>query len=117
MRGSKAIPQEEKPLRGELWTAVQVGERLNLSEKTIYNWKKSGDLPIDYFYIHGNLRFDSADVEDYITISKNKSPKAQLAQAILQCDDEPNLVFEDWLEPIVKKILRKHARAGKLAEA
>jgi predicted DNA-binding transcriptional regulator AlpA len=116
MRGSKAVPQEERPVRSKLWTATQVGERLNLSEKTIYNWKKTGELPIDYFYIHGNLRFDSADVEDLISLSKNKSPIAQLVQAILQCDGDPNLTIEELLEPIVKKILKKHTRAGKLAE-
>jgi predicted DNA-binding transcriptional regulator AlpA len=117
MGQSKEKPQLNKPLRGVMWTPAQVGERLNLSEKTIYNWKKSGELPIDYFYIHGNLRVDSADVDDYITLSKNKSLKAQLAQAIFQCDADPNQIFEEWLEPIVKKILKKHTRAGKLAEA
>jgi predicted DNA-binding transcriptional regulator AlpA len=112
MRGSKSVPQKERPVRGELLTAVQVGERLNLSEKTIYNWKKSGELPIDYFYINGNLRFDSADVEDYILLSRFKSQKAQL---------DPYHI-EEWLERTeqqiadMKEFLRKHTRAGKLAE-
>jgi predicted DNA-binding transcriptional regulator AlpA len=107
MRGNTAVPQEKNLVRGELLTATQVGERLKLSEKTLYNWKRTGELPIDYFYIHGNLRFDSADVDDYIALSKNKSPKAQLVQAILQCGDvDPRLLLEEWLEPIVKKIIK-----------
>jgi predicted DNA-binding transcriptional regulator AlpA len=107
MMKMKEKPQLNKPLRGELLTAVEVGERLKLSEKTLYNWKKTGELPIDYFYIHGNLRFDSADVEEYIALSKIKSSKAQLIQAILQCGDvDPKILLEEWLEPIVKKIIK-----------
>jgi hypothetical protein len=112
----KYRPPLNKALRGELLTAVQVGERLKLNEKTIYNWKRTGELPIDYFYINGNLRFDSADVEDYVNLSKHESPRAQLAQAILK-DNDPERTLEEWLEPIMRKILRKHTRAGKLAEA
>jgi predicted DNA-binding transcriptional regulator AlpA len=106
MDGSKTKLQGTAPLRGKMWTAAQVGKRLNLSEKTIYNWKASGELPIDYFYINGNLRFDSADVDDYISLSRCKSQKAQF---------DPNHL-EEWLERTegqiadMKKILKKRFR-------
>jgi hypothetical protein len=113
VRESKAVPQKERTIRGRLMTAVEVGERLNLDETTIYNWRKSDKLPIDYFYINGNLRFDSADVEDYILLSRFKSQNAQL---------DPYHI-EEWLERTeqqiadMKEFLRKHTRAGKIVKA
>jgi hypothetical protein len=113
MKGSKAASQEAKPVRGRLMTAVEVSERLNLDETTLYNWRKSDKLPIDYFYINGNLRFDSADVEDYILLSRFKSQKAQI---------DPYHI-EEWLERTeqqiadMKAFLGEHTRAGKLAKA
>jgi predicted DNA-binding transcriptional regulator AlpA len=109
----KANPRSLKPVRGELWTAAQVGGRLNLSEKTLYNWKAAGELPFDYFYINGNLRFDSADIEDYVTLSKVRSNKIQF---------DPYRVM-DWIERTeqqladMKDFVSEHIRAGKLAKA
>jgi predicted DNA-binding transcriptional regulator AlpA len=113
MDRSETEPRRAAPLRGDMWTAAQVGERLNLSEKTIYSWRAARKLPIDYFYINRNLRFDSADVDDYISLSRREFPKVRF---------DPNLI-EAWLERMesriagVRKIVKRRFCAGAPADA
>ena len=58
-----------------LWTIKQVSAALQLSERTIYNLVKSGELrPI---HIGSSLRFDPADID--ILVAKKKRERDTFA--------------------------------------
>lgn len=69
MRQSKAVPQEEKPLRGELLIPEEVAQKLRMGMKSVYAMAANGEIPAHR--IRCSLRFDSADVDDYIFFSKD----------------------------------------------
>ena len=56
------------PIRGELMTPHEVAKKLRVSINTIYNMTTNGELPAHR--IRYSLRFDSADVDDYLFFSK-----------------------------------------------
>lgn len=71
MRGSKAVPQEEKPVRGELLTMEEASEKIRLSMKWIYNHMENGTLPFPWFMPSSGKRLmDSADIEDWQRTTK-----------------------------------------------
>jgi excisionase family DNA binding protein len=49
-------------------TAKQVGELLNCKPSTVYAWAKCGEIPC--YKIGGLLRFDQAEIEEWIRQSK-----------------------------------------------
>jgi excisionase family DNA binding protein len=58
-----------EPLRGErLMTPQEVAGRLRVSVKTVYNMAAESEIPPHR--IRGSLRFDAADIDDYIFFSK-----------------------------------------------
>ncbi|MFQ5585738.1 MAG: helix-turn-helix domain-containing protein [Thermodesulfobacteriota bacterium] len=57
-------------------TANQVGERLNCKASTIYAWATRGAIPS--FKLNGLLRFDQADIEEWIKecrVAKENMPE------------------------------------------
>jgi excisionase family DNA binding protein len=71
MRESKAIPQEEKPVRGELLTMAEAAQKIGLSKKWIYNHMENGTLPFPWFMPSpGKRLIDSADLEDWQRATK-----------------------------------------------
>jgi predicted DNA-binding transcriptional regulator AlpA len=71
MRGSKAVPQEEKPVRGELLTMTEASKKIGLSKKWIYTHMENGTLPFPWFMPSSGKRFiDSADIEDWLRTTK-----------------------------------------------
>jgi predicted DNA-binding transcriptional regulator AlpA len=78
VKGSKAVPQEEKPVRGELLTMAQAAEKTNMSQKWLYAHMVNGTLPFPWFMPSPGKRFiDSADIEDWqrsIKVPAGKMP-------------------------------------------
>jgi predicted DNA-binding transcriptional regulator AlpA len=67
MRGSKAVPQDEKPVRGELISMSEAAKRTGLSKRWIYYHMKLNTLPFPWFKNSIGKRFiDSADIDDYL---------------------------------------------------
>ena len=64
MKESKA----ERPLRGVILLPDEVAERLRVSQKTVYNMAADGDIPS--LHVRSLLRFDSADIDDYLFFAK-----------------------------------------------
>jgi excisionase family DNA binding protein len=65
----ETVAQEAKPIRGDcLMKAEDVAKKLNVSLKTVYLMATDNELPPHR--IRSCLRFDSADVDDYLFFSK-----------------------------------------------
>jgi excisionase family DNA binding protein len=58
----------KNPLREKMLRPGEVAEILNVDVKTVYAMKNRGDVP--YHKLGGSIRFDSADISDYIFFSK-----------------------------------------------
>lgn len=71
MRASKAVPQKEKPVRGELLNMEQAAAKAGVSESWLYDRMKGGTLPFPWLMLGPGLRrVDSADIEDWHRSSK-----------------------------------------------
>jgi excisionase family DNA binding protein len=69
MSRNETTLQEIRPIRGErLLTPEEVAEKLNVSVKTVYTMANDNELPPHR--IRSLLRFDEADVFDYVFFSK-----------------------------------------------
>ncbi|MDR2942893.1 MAG: hypothetical protein LBV17_09910 [Treponema sp.] len=49
MRGSKAVPQEDKPVRGCLLSMEEAAEKIGMSKEWIYKRMQTGTLPFPWF--------------------------------------------------------------------
>jgi excisionase family DNA binding protein len=66
MKASKAAPQEEKPVRGELLTMEEAAKKIRMSKEWIYRHMQNGTLPFPWFLMSAGKRLiDSADLEDW----------------------------------------------------
>jgi excisionase family DNA binding protein len=75
MRGNTA--QEAKPIRGNcLMKPGDVAKKLAISVKTVYLMAADNELPPHR--IRSCLRFDSADVDDYLFFSKYRQDNLHL---------------------------------------
>jgi predicted DNA-binding transcriptional regulator AlpA len=71
VRASKAEPQGEKPVRGDLLTMEETAEKIRMSTKWIYAHMENGTLPFPWFMPSpGKRLIDSADIEDWQRIIK-----------------------------------------------
>ena len=70
MKEGKAVPQREKPVRGKLLTVTEAAEYIGSGKSWIYNCIASGTLPFPCYPLKYGKRFDSADLDDYLRISK-----------------------------------------------
>jgi excisionase family DNA binding protein len=69
VRRSRAVPQEETPIRGaQLLNVKHVAKKLDVSLRTVYNMAEDGTLTT--CKIRGCIRFDAIEVENYILLSK-----------------------------------------------
>jgi excisionase family DNA binding protein len=69
VRGSKAAPQEEKPVRGQLVTINEAAKYIHLGLTTFYECVRSGKIP--YFRPpKGKILLDTADLDDWLRMSK-----------------------------------------------
>jgi excisionase family DNA binding protein len=55
-------------VRGELLTTPEVARKFRIGVSTVYQMAANGEIPSHH--IRGNLRFDSADIDDYLFFSK-----------------------------------------------
>jgi excisionase family DNA binding protein len=69
MKENKAAPQQEKPVRGRLLTVAEAAKYIHVGITTLYACINSGAIT----FIRppkGKILFDSADLDDYLRISK-----------------------------------------------
>ncbi|MDR0472354.1 MAG: helix-turn-helix domain-containing protein [Treponema sp.] len=91
MKGSEAVPVQEKPVRGKLLTPKEVADEIRMGVKTVYVMAENGELPSHR--VRCSLRFDSADVADYLFLSKFHSSNLKLSsvdkdQVLARIDDQ-----------------------------
>jgi excisionase family DNA binding protein len=71
MRESNAVPQEEKPVRGELLTISEAAKKIRMSRRWIYENMEKGTLPFPWFMPSpGKRLLDSADLDDWLRLIK-----------------------------------------------
>ena len=71
MGKSKAVSQEEKPVRGKLLTIPQAAEMIPMSKSWIYRHIDKRTLPFPWFMSSlGKCFIDSADIDDWLRGSK-----------------------------------------------
>lgn len=56
-------------------TIKDVAEKLLVSEKTVYRWVKEAKIPV--YRIHGQYRFKSQEIDDWILRNKKHSPSSR----------------------------------------
>jgi predicted DNA-binding transcriptional regulator AlpA len=65
-----------KAVRGELIGVTQVAMMLGLSPGWIYTGMRTGKLPFPFIQVSiGRVKFDSADIEDYLLRVKQPARK------------------------------------------
>jgi len=67
----------EPPIRGEFMTPKEVAKKLSICLQTVYEMITNNELPCHR--IRCSIRFDSADVDDYIFFSKHHSGNLRLS--------------------------------------
>jgi len=100
------------PIRGELMTPQEVAKKLRVSIHTIYHMTTNGELPAHR--IRCSLRFDSADVDDYLFFSKFNYSGFKLLSAI----DKEQIMnrFEDQMAHLrryIEKFINKSRNPSK----
>jgi excisionase family DNA binding protein len=71
MNKNKAIPQQDKPVRGILLSAEEAAKKIGMSREWINKHAHEGTLPFPYFSPGPRKRlFDSADIEYWQRITK-----------------------------------------------
>ena len=95
-----------EPLRGQLLRPEEVAEKLRVSPKTVYNMAAQGDLPSRH--VRSMLRFDSADIDDYLFFSKFHTGYLKLSRLdkkqILERVEEQFAHTKKYLDQFLKKI-------------
>jgi excisionase family DNA binding protein len=69
VKKSKAVPQQEKPVRGQLVTIDEGAEYIRLGKTTLYECIHSGKIPF-FRPPRGKILLDTADLDDWLRISK-----------------------------------------------
>lgn len=100
-----------KPIRGEVLKPKDVAERLKVSLKTVYNLAALDEIPSHR--VRTGVRFDSADVDDYLFFSKfnrrgtNLSMSKIEKQEILARFDDQVLHARAYVEKIINEAGKK----------
>jgi excisionase family DNA binding protein len=69
MRESKAVPQQEKPVRDQLVTIDEGAQYIRMGKTTLYDCIKRGDIPF-FRPARGKILLDTADLDDWLRRSK-----------------------------------------------
>jgi len=66
MKPSRAIPNNEKPVRGTLLDIKSAAEKSGMSISWLYQKMENGECPFPWFRLtSGKRKFDSADIDDW----------------------------------------------------
>jgi excisionase family DNA binding protein len=69
MKESKTVPQQEKPVRGQLVTVNEAAKYIHVGLTTMYECVHSGVIPF-FRPPMGRILLDTADLDDWLRISK-----------------------------------------------
>jgi predicted DNA-binding transcriptional regulator AlpA len=76
MRRSETIPEQEKPVRGELISITKAAKKTGLGKDWFYYHMKNETLPFPWFPLTAGKRFmDSADIDDWLRLRKVPAAK------------------------------------------
>ena len=67
MKGNGAAATQDRPVRGEMLKGKEAIKRLGCGHSWFYNSLASGKTPFRYFQTEYGKRFDSADIDDYLS--------------------------------------------------
>jgi len=93
-----------------LLSVNEVAKVLSVSQRTVHDMAQKGDIPVHR--IRGSIRFNPADVDDYIFFSKNTPSLMNIRpsdkEALIKRFDERNEEAKAYLESFFKR--RKKTR-------
>jgi excisionase family DNA binding protein len=69
VRESKAVPQKEKPVRGQLLTIDEAAKYIRIGKTTLYECIHNGSIPF-FRPPRGIILLDTADLDDWLRVSK-----------------------------------------------
>jgi len=92
-------------IRGELLKAAEVAEMLKVSPKLVYNMATANEIPAHM--VRGAKRFDSADINDYLFLSKFAAGGVRLkpadAEELLRRLDERHASDRAYIKAFIEK--------------
>ena len=103
---------QSKVIRGEILKPQEVAKFLKVSVHTVYNMATNFEIPAHH--IRCSLRFDSADIDDYLFFSKYCNGYLKLSnidkEQILNRIDNQIYFLQKYIERFInisKKLLKK----------
>jgi excisionase family DNA binding protein len=69
MKESKAVPQQGRPVRGELLTVKEAAEYIHTGMTTLYRCIRNGSIPF-FRPPRGKILLDTADLDDWLRASR-----------------------------------------------
>jgi excisionase family DNA binding protein len=69
MRESKAVPQQENPVRGKLLTIDEAAAYIHLGKTTFYDCINNGSISF-FRPPRGKILIDTADLDEWLRMSK-----------------------------------------------
>jgi len=71
MEKSETATVQEEPVRGKLLTTTQAAKYIGAGKTWVYARLASGTLPFPHFRFKYGIRFDTADLNDYMRMCKS----------------------------------------------
>jgi excisionase family DNA binding protein len=69
VKENKAVPQQGRPVRGQLLTLKEAAEYIHIGLTTLYECINSGKIPF-FRPPKGKILIDTADLDDWLRTSK-----------------------------------------------
>jgi excisionase family DNA binding protein len=69
VKESKAVPQQERPVRGQLLTINEAAQYIHMGLTTFYECVNTGKIPF-FRPPKGKILLDTADLDDWLRMSK-----------------------------------------------
>jgi len=96
-------------IRGELLKAAEVAKMLRVSSKLVYNMATANEIPAHM--VRGAKRFDSADINDYLFLSKFGVGGVPLrpadAEELLRRMDERHASDRAYIKALLEKVMKR----------
>ncbi|MCL2556903.1 MAG: helix-turn-helix domain-containing protein [Treponema sp.] len=96
-------------IRGELLKPAEVARKLRVSAKLVYNMASAQELPSHR--VRSGVRFDSADVDDYLFLSKFGDGNVRLrpsdAEELLRRLDERHASDMAYIKTMVESAVKR----------
>ena len=96
-------------IRGKLLKPEEAAEILRICPKTVYNMATANEIPS--CKVRSAVRFDSADIDDYLFLSKFSDGNTRLrpadAEEMLRRMDERHASDRAYIKAFIEKVMKR----------